>query len=525
MTEHFNSWKRIGQLEAMLDAVVCAVITIRANGDIESANPFTLQMFGYTEEELLNRNVKILMPPTVGTQHDDFLDRYMKTGHRRIIGIGRDVTARHKNGSDFPIHLAVGEYSFEGETFFVGIMKDLSRQKQAETRLVWAQRNEALGQLSGGTAHDFNNILTIIIGNLELLQLRSLDKDSHHLLEEALGAAESGSHLASRLLTFARQTELQPRLINLNDTINLIASMTSRTLGSSVAFSTQLQDGIWLCKVDPSQLESALLNLALNSRDAMPEGGRLIIETRNIEVDANYVAGKSELVPGQYVAIAVSDTGHGMEEAQRQRACDPFFTTKPIGKGTGLGLSVLSGFVEQSGGQVSIYSEPRLGTTVTIYLPRAEGDCTEAVQTVDLEPSQSSSDNEQSVVELNSTLVLVVEDEAQILRLTAERLRLLGYRTLLAENAAEAIELLDTESDIALVFTDVVMPGEMTGYDLARYVNSSFPGIAVLLTSGFAEDIIHPEKLKELDVGLLRKPYRLDRLKTAVLEALSARRP
>jgi len=499
------------KLQAILQSAVDAIITINVDGIIATVNPAAEKLFGYSEAEFVGRNVHFLMPEPYHSEHDGYLRNYRVSGTRKIIGIGREVIGQRQDGTTFPMHLAVSEFKIDGEVHFTGIIRDLTAHKATEQALRQAQKIEAMGQLTGGIAHDFNNLLTVIIGNLEMLEARLTTPDQRELATEALEAAELGARLTGRLLAFARRSHLAPEVVNFNTFVLGLTDMLHRTLGETVFLSTALSPELWSVRVDPSQVESAIVNLAVNARDAMPEGGRLIVETRNAVVDADYAAGDERLTPGEYVRLSVSDTGTGMDSAVRDKAFEPFFTTKETGRGTGLGLSMIYGFAKQSGGHASIYSEPGKGTTVNLYLPRHRA--------AD-EPAEAGA-ADMLLDTGNGEVVLAVEDDARVRRLTVSRLKQLGYTVLEAGTGAEALEVLAANDGIDLLFSDLVMPGGMSGYELCARARALYPQIKALLTSGYAEELAESDKLASEQLKVLRKPYRLADLSKAVGEALA----
>ena len=314
----------------------------------------------------------MLMPEPYQSEHDGYLANYRNTGERKIIGIGREVTGRRKDGTTFPMDLSVGECSIGGQPSFVGVVRDLTDRKKAEALLVQAQKMEAVGQLSGGIAHDFNNLLTVILGNAEVLaDSLKARPDLEAMINSVMLAAERGGELTQRLLAFSRRQTLQPTNIDCSRLVQRMQQLLRRTLRENVAIRIEVEDGLWSAFADPGQLESAILNLSLNAQDAMPNGGSLTIATENMALDSSYQTLNPEVPPGRYVMIAVTDTGTGMPPEVKARVFEPFFTTKEVGKGSGLGLSMVYGFVKQSNGHVSIYSETGLGTTIRLYLPAA----------------------------------------------------------------------------------------------------------------------------------------------------------
>jgi nitrogen-specific signal transduction histidine kinase/CheY-like chemotaxis protein len=369
-----------------------------------------------------------------------------------------------------------------------------------EEALRQAQKMEAVGQLTGGVAHDFNNLLQVIIGNLDTIQ-RHLPEDAARLRRaatQALNGARRAAALTQRLLAFSRRQPLDPKPLNVNGLVTGLSELIHRTLGETVAVETVLAAGLWQVEADANELEAAILNLAVNARDAMADGGRLTIETANAHIDDAYAASFVELTPGQYVSIAVSDTGRGMDQATVARAFEPFFTTKPVGKGTGLGLSQVYGFVKQSGGHVKIYSEVGEGTTVKIYLPRliADGDAVEEEPAENVAPDGDSEET-----------ILVVEDDDDVRTYSVEILRELGYRVIEAHDGASALRLLERQARVDLLFTDVVLPGGMTGAQLAEQARGLRPALKVLFTTGYARNaIIHQGRLDK-GVRLITKPF------------------
>jgi signal transduction histidine kinase len=391
------------------------------------------------------------------------------------------------------------------------VAEEVRERTKAEGQLRQVQKMEAVGQLTGGIAHDFNNMLAVIIGGLNLLQRRLAkgEKDVQRFVEGAIDAAQRAAGLTQRLLAFSRQQPLSPEPINANKLVAGMTDLLSRTLGEQIAIQTVLSAGLWQAKADPVQLESAILNLCVNARDAMPNGGRLTIETSNAYVD-HVVANEYAIPSGQYVLIAVADDGVGMSADIVSRAFDPFFTTKDVGKGTGLGLSQVYGFVRQSGGHVKIYSEIGVGTTVKIYLPRHVGDA--AVIPARIVANVSCRG-------LKSEVVLVVEDEARVRTVSVEALRDLGYTAIGAADANEALHLLDGGLSISLLFTDVIMP-VMSGRELAERIRQKNPGMKVLFTTGYTRNAIVHNGILEPGTNLLTKPFSIEELATKVRETL-----
>ena len=490
--------ERQARLRAILESAVDAIITINDEGMIESLNPAAAQLFGYSAAEMIGHNVSLLMPEPDCSAHDGYIRRYMATGERRIIGIGREVVARRKDGSTFPAGLSVSEVIFDGRRLFTGIIHDNSARRAAEEQLHHAQKMEAVGQLTGGIAHDFNNLLTVVIGNLEMLETRVTDDKSRSLVRQAEEAAELGAELIDRLLTFARRRSLEPRSLDLNDLILGLSDILRRAFGENIDLSIVLSPNLWQLRSDPGQLENALLNLCLNARDALGDGGQVTIETANAEVDGAAMAGDPEVRPGSYVRLSVSDNGPGMAPEVRARAFEPFFTTKETGVGTGLGLSMVYGFARQSGGFATIRSETGQGTTVSLFLPRWEGTIAEAL------PDGSEGEGARG----HGETVLVVEDDDRVRQVTVQRLRSLGYRVREAGSGQTALDVLEEHDGIELLFTDMIMPGGMSGRELAVAVRKRHPGVKVLYTSGYAAEAAAQRGALGPGEALLAKPYR-----------------
>jgi PAS domain S-box-containing protein len=418
---------------------------------------------------------------------------------RRADGVYRDIL---DNGAPF----------YRGSVFagYFGSCIDVSDQQAAEAQLRQAQKMEAVGKLTGGVAHDFNNLLQVIGGNLEMLSVEIAGNDKlHKRLEVALEAVWRGSKLAAQLLAFARQQPLSPRVIDAGRLIRNADDMFRRALGEGIEIETVIAGGLWNTCVDPVQVETAVLNLAINARDAMDGHGKLTIEAGNAFLDDNYAAHHAEVAAGQYVMIAVSDTGSGIAPEILEKVFDPFFTTKPEGQGTGLGLSMVHGFVKQSGGHINIYSELGQGSTVRIYLPR-------------------SRENEDAQVEViggpvvgGSETILLVEDDEDVRATAAEMLSELGYSVLRAKNADSALVIIESGAKIDLLFTDIVMPGTLRAPELARKAKQKIPGIVVLFTTGYAENAaLHGGRL-DFGINLVTKPYARDQLGRKLRQILS----
>ncbi|WP_309085639.1 ATP-binding protein [Chelativorans sp.] len=417
----------------------------------------------------------------------------------------RDITARRR---------AEEELRQLNQTLAQRIAEAVAEREQAEEALRQAQKMEALGQLTGGIAHDFNNMLAVVIGSLDLLTRRiGTDPRARRYVDAATEGARRAATLTQRLLAFARQQPLNPEPIEVNKLVAGMSDLLAHSLGSDIRLETVLAGGLWRTYADPNQLESALLNLAVNARDAMPDGGRLTIETQNAFLDARYAAAHLGVAEGQYVLVAVTDTGTGIPPEVLGKVFDPFFTTKEVGKGTGLGLSQVYGFVKQTGGHVKIYSEPGQGTTVKIYLPRYVAAETEADQ------EEASSELPSGELE---EVVLVVEDEPAVRRFSVDALTELGYRVLEADGAKAALRLIDAHPEIALLFTDIVMP-DVNGQKLAKEARLRRPDLKVLFTTGYTRNAVVHNGVLDPGVELIAKPFTINELAARVRAVLDSR--
>jgi len=621
-------------LRSVIDTAIDGIIVIDGQGEIALFNPACERLFGYAPAEVIGCNVAVLMPEPYHSEHDGYLQRFRETGEKRIIGIGREVTGRRKDGSLFPFQLAVGAFEREGRRMFVGVVHDLTHDKRSEAEqresearfrmlvdaigdyaifmldaegrvLTWnagavnltgytpeeaigrsrdqyyidperfagapdealriartqgryvgegwrqhkdghrfwvnvmisalrdehgavtgyvnitrdmtahrqaaelreqlhqAQKMEVVGQLTGGVAHDFNNLLAVIVGNLELLDDRITDPESRRLVQQALRNATRGAELTQRLLAFGRRQKLKPSLVDVNVLIGSITEMLQRSLGEAIQIDVSLADRLPMVETDAGQLENALLNIALNARDAMPGGGLLSIHTRLDVLQEPRPLLDRTAQPGSYVVIVVHDTGTGMAPDVRARVFEPFFTTKDVGKGSGLGLSMVYGFVVQSGGYVELDSAPGAGTELRLALPAADAGVDSDAGSM---PARRS--------------ILCVEDNPDVRTMTAALLKSLGYAVLAASGGGEALAILQRGLPVDLILTDMVMPGGIDGIALADQVQALRPGLPVLFMSGSAdEDVLRHTRYVGI-TRVLRKPMRKADLAGAIAELL-----
>jgi PAS domain S-box-containing protein len=499
----------------LLEAAPDAMVVVNQYREIVLLNVQAEKQFGYRRDELVGQKIE-----TVISQ--GFAERLLADGLRSAaeamaqqIGMGIELYGRRRDGTEFPIEIMLSPLdSAEGVLVTVAI-RDITKRRLIERQLAQSQKMEAIGNLTGGMAHDFNNGLGVIIGNLDLLgRLVKADRTAAELCEEARAGALRCADMIRRLLAFARRQPLHPESTDVNALVGDTARLLGRTLGEDIALNLHLDAALCPALADPAQLEAALVNLATNARDAMPKGGQLDITTSNVQLDAHYAALHPEAAAGAYVLIAVSDTGIGIAPEIVGQIFEPFFTTKEPGQGTGLGLSMVFGFVKQSDGHLAVYSEPGRGSTFRIYLPRVRvGDAQTA--TPALQPPVVGGDE----------TVLVVEDNAQLRRAAARQLAELGYQVREAEHAAAALAILSGGARVDLLFTDVVMPGSTDGLELAQQAMRRWPGVKVLLTSGFPAVRGRNQHMTENPFPLLNKPYRYEELAGAVREALDRREP
>lgn len=477
-----------------------AIISVDKDQRIHLFNKGAEEIFGYAAEEMLGKPLDILLPERFRDAHRGQVGEFAGApeASRLMSARGRLMGCR-KDGTEFPAEASISKVASGGETIFTVILRDVTLREQREAQLRHAQGLQAVGQLTGGIAHDFNNLLAVIMGNLELAADELGDAPQpRELVSRAIAASERGAALTARLLAFSRRQALEPKVVDLNKLVAGTTELLQRTLGETIEVETVTAGGLWRCKVDPAQVESVLLNLAVNARDAMPGGGKLTIETANARLDDDYAAAHAEVTPGQYVMLAVTDDGTGMPAEIAERAFEPFFTTKDAGHGTGLGLSMIYGFVKQSEGHVKIYSEVGHGTTVRVYLPRSREQESVVLDEPPVEEKEPGS----------LETILVVEDDADVRQLAVNMLQSLGYVAVEAVDADSALTALDQRPEIVLLFTDVVLPGGTNGAELARAARQRYPDLKVLYTSGYTDNaIIHKGVLDE-DAEMINKPFR-----------------
>ena len=502
------------RLSLAIDNMAVGIVVIEEDGTITEFNPFAELIFGYQTAEAIGQNIRILMPEPDRSGHDQYLRNYLDTETAKVVGMGREATGLGKNGETFPIRLRIGELKRADGSLYVYTINDLTEVKALEGQLRHSQKMEAIGQLTGGIAHDFNNILGIVMGNLEFLQEEVAD-DPKILgrIDKAIRGTQRGAELTKKLLGFSRQGPTQTKMINVNAFIESLHDLTAKSLTPSIAVEQHLAGDLWSVEIDPGDFEDAILNLALNARDAMPDGGNLVIETANKIIDEMYAKANLDARAGEFVMISLSDTGTGMTDEIREKVFEPFFSTKEQGKGTGLGLSMVYGFVKRSGGHVKVYSELERGTTIHLYLPRAHQH--EAASGVE-QPA-----NLNDIVPRGSETILVVDDEEALVEVAVTYLEGLGYRTLRAIDGKQALNILEHNPGIDLVFSDVIMPGRLDGYELATAASEMGHNSKILLASGFTkkrEEYVNGGNaaVSRLTGNLLGKPYNRQELAVAV---------
>lgn len=494
------------RMRSILDTAADAIVVIDQKGIVQLFSHAAENIFGYRAEEVLGRNISMLMPLPVAAEHDDYVQHFVHTGKAKVIGFGRELTGLRKDGTLVPIELSVSDWRSGGELFFTGVIRDITEHRQLQRQLLQSQKLDALGQLAGGVAHDFNNLLGVVVGNLDILA--ALLEAQPALLKRvnaALHAAERGASLTKRLLSFARTTpaaaETLP-VIDLNQATRDISDLLGRPLDPRIEFELDLADAPLPVRLDSSEFQNALLNLVINARDAMPSGGQLRIATRACVISE----AQPDLPVGEYAEISIHDTGIGIPDEVREHIFDPFFTTKPKGKGTGLGLPMVYSYVKRMQGAIRLESSLGAGSTFRLLFPAvADGIDTAAPESVSHRG--------------NGELILVVDDEVALLETVADQLEAMGYTTLQLNDPQLALRVLQERSDIALLFTDILMP-RMSGTELARHARESRPDLPILLYTGFPDRYLDDDLLKLPRVLLLSKPVPRARLTGALQQLL-----
>ena len=509
ISERRRAEETLRKLSQAVDHSANLVVMTDCAGVIEYVNSSLLKRMGYSAGELIGRSPSLWKSGRTSEAQYAELWLTILSGedwHGEFDNRCKDGSLVSVSGTIAPIKDEAGNI-----THFIGVQEDVTEKKALEAQLRQAYRMEAVGQLTGGLAHDFNNLLTIVIGNLDLvLEQPEIEGASAEMAQLALDASLRGARLTQQLLAFSRRQSLEPKAIDMRERIAGTMELLRRTLGEQIDIETSFAADLWTVLADPAQLEAAFANLAINARDAMPGGGRLTIELANNPLDDDYSAHNVDVTPGDYVMLAVSDDGTGIDPQTLDKVFEPFFTTKEQGKGTGLGLSMVYGFAKQSGGHVKIHSEVGRGTAVRLYLPRAGKDQQRVEATLP----------EATEVLRRDAKVLVVEDSAAVRQVAVNYLLGFGYRVIEAASGREALQRLVAHQDIELLFTDVVMPGGMSGPELATRALQLRPGLKVLFTSGYADAALGGTPALRLGGALLGKPYRREDLARKLHEVL-----
>jgi PAS domain S-box-containing protein len=497
------------RLAAIVDSSQDAIIGKDTRGIVTTWNAGAEKIFGYSAREMIGQPIRLLLPPDHEQEEDDILAR-IENGdtveHFETLRRKKDGDLIHVSLTISPIKDAHGRIVGASK-----IARNITETRKLERQLHQSQKMDAIGQLTGGIAHDFNNLLGIILGNLDLLE--SYAESNEAALDQvrtAQRAATRGADLTRRLLAFARMEGLKPASTLLNSSIESMIGLAKRVLGPEITITTQLDESLPRVFVDAAGLESALLNLVVNARDAMPGGGSIAVSTRLVNLEESYATVRmGELKAGWYACAAVSDTGEGMSKETLDRAFEPFFTTKSRDKGTGLGLAMVYGFAKQSGGAARIYSEPGKGTTVSIYLPL-----------VAAEQEQSAVSQRQSPTTKMAGVVLVVDDEVDLLKIASAYLKEMGLTPLVAIDGASALEIIRREAAIDLMVTDIAMPGGMNGVELAQQTLVINPKIKLIYSSGFPADALAEKRMSLIQGPMLHKPYQRSEFKAMVRSVL-----
>jgi PAS domain S-box-containing protein len=500
------------RLAGIVNSAMDAIISVDGEQKVVLFNAAAERILGCPAAEAIGQTIDRFIPQSFREPHQQHIRRFGETGvSLRSIHSLSELTAVRANGEEFPIEASISKIEVAGQKIFTVVLRDITERKQLEEQFRQSQKMEAVGRLAGGVAHDFNNMLTAIIGYSQLV-MAQIDEASplRHDIEEIEKAGQRAAGLTAQLLAFSRKQVLQPKVLDLNEVISDVDKMLRRVIGEDIDLVTIARPDLGHVKADPGQIEQILLNLAVNSRDAMPLGGKLTIETANIELDEAYASSHSDVIPGQYVMLAVSDTGIGLDAQTQARMFDPFFTTKEKGKGTGLGLSTVFGIVKQSGGHIWVYSEPEHGAAFKIYFPRVD------------EPTAPASADAKDVGSLfGSEVLMVVEDDDAVRGMSQSALEKYGYTVLAAESGAQALEAFGPlAATIDLVVTDVIMAG-MSGPELVERLHELHPDVKVLYVSGYTEEAtIHHGVLTE-GIEFLQKPFTPDLLARRVRQLLS----
>jgi PAS domain S-box-containing protein len=485
--------------EQFLEFVPDAIVGVAEDGSIVLANGQAEELFGYARSELIGEQIELLVPVRFRNLHPTHRSNYFREPRTRPMGVGIELFAVRRDGSEFPVEISLSSIEWEGGRMAAAAVRDISeraeseREKALQDQLQRVRRLESVGQLAGGIAHDFNNILGVIMNYAEFVADEiGEDSRAQEDVEEIRRAAERAAALTRQLLIFSRREVAKPEVLDLAQVVDELENLLRRALGERIEMSVSLEDGLGSIEADPGQIEQVLVNLAVNARDAMPEGGRLLIEAENVDLDEEYAYMHPDTEAGRYVRIKVSDTGVGMSQDTLDRIFEPFYTTKS--EGTGLGLATVYGIVTGAGGRIDVYSEVGFGTTVKVHLPTTS--VAPAAETPAGEPEGGRGE-----------VVLVVEDEADVKRMAERILSKGGYSVIGATEGSKAIELCGGGQSIDLLLTDVIMP-EMLGTELAEKMREIQPGLRVVYMSGYSHDVLAPRALTDPDrSAFIEKPF------------------
>jgi PAS domain S-box-containing protein len=521
-----HSYAERGVFEQFLEFAPDAIVGIDQSGEIALVNQQAERLFGYSREQLLGQAVEKLLPERFRKQHLSHRESYFEDPRTRSMGAGHELYGRRSDGTEFPAEISLSSIDPGGQPMGIAAVRDMTdrvdaeREKQAlisemqrEKQSEQASRLESVGQLAGGVAHDFNNLLGVILNYADFIAEEiGEESPAHEDVKEIRRAAERATQLTRQLLIFSRRDVVKPQPINLNDSVREMERLLRRTIGEHIELAVKFGSDLPAVMADPGQLEQVLVNLALNARDAMPQGGRLRIETATIEADDDFLDDNPDLRPGRYVKLTVADTGTGMEEETLRRVFEPFFSTKPKGEGTGLGLATVYGIVRGARGAISIHSELGEGTAFTVHLPA-----------VDAAVSDHSEADGGDGPSGSGERILVVEDEDAVRTLANRILSRAGYEVIAVSRAREAVDLLENGgAGYALLLTDVVMP-EMRGVELVQVAKAVAPELPILMMSGYSTPMAEDERKKIDSIPLLEKPFSGSALLTEVRDLLDPR--
>jgi hypothetical protein len=507
------------KFEQFLEFAPDGIVGVDPTGEIVLINQQAEALFGYRREELIGQMVEVLVPERFRTGHPGLRERYFQEPRTRPMGAGVELYAVRKDGSEFPVEISLSAIETEDGVLATAAVRDISeraeseRERALQEQLDQSRRLESVGQLAGGIAHDFNNILGVIMNYAEFVSDElPAGSSANDDVNEIRRAAERAAALTRQLLIFSRREVVQPEQLDLQEVVSQLENLMHRALGERIELQTRFGEGLASVEADPGQIEQVLVNLAVNARDAMPDGGRLVIEVDNVELDEEYTYMHPDTEAGAYVCLKVSDTGVGMDPETIQRAFEPFFTTKGKGEGTGLGLATVYGIVTGAGGRVDIYSEPAMGTTIKVHLPAGSAVPSKGAPAASERPAG------------NGEVILVVEDEADVRRMAERILTKGGYSVIGTSGGEEALAVCESsEQRIHLLLSDVIMPG-MLGTELVDRVMAIRPDLRVIFMSGYSHEVLAPEALAEQHgTAFIEKPFNAGDLLRAVRRLLDAR--